>query len=73
IEERKQMNNEEIRKKISVIWFSEIGLRTPLERYWNDSPFSMINELYPGCFKEWEFQKTPKNYWTKKKALGALK
>ncbi|MFS8355141.1 hypothetical protein ABHN12_29140 (plasmid) [Bacillus nitratireducens] len=73
IEERKQMNNEEIRKKISVIWFSEIGLRTPLERYWNDSPFSMINELYPGCFKEWEFQKAPKNYWTRKKALEALK
>ncbi|OSX90169.1 hypothetical protein BTJ44_01555 [Bacillus mycoides] len=47
IEERKQMNNEEIRKKISVIWFSEIGLRTPLERYWNENPHAMLSELYP--------------------------
>nr|WP_240514670.1 hypothetical protein [Bacillus cereus] len=73
IEVKKQMDKEEIRKKVSVNWFTQIGLSTPLERYWNHSPFSMINELYPGCFNEWEFQMTPRNYWTKKRVLEALK
>ncbi|EEM80251.1 DUF4046 domain-containing protein [Bacillus thuringiensis] len=73
IEEKEQMDNQQIRIKISVLWLAQKGLRTPLERYWNDSPFNFINELYPGLFKEWEFQMTPKNYWTKERALEALK
>ncbi|MGQ7871497.1 DUF4046 domain-containing protein [Bacillus sp. 1A] len=73
IEEKEQMDNQQIRIKISVLWLAQKGLRTPLERYWNDSPFNFINELYPGRFKEWEFQMTPKNYWTKERALEALK
>ncbi|MGH0610131.1 DUF4046 domain-containing protein [Bacillus cereus] len=73
IEEKEHMDNQQIRIKISVLWLAQKGLRTPLERYWNDSPFNFINELYPGRFKEWEFQMTPKNYWTKERALEALK
>ncbi|MGA5662836.1 DUF4046 domain-containing protein [Bacillus bombysepticus] len=73
IEEKEQMDNRQIRIKISVLWLAQKGLRTPLERYWNDSPFNFINELYPCRFKEWEFQMTPKNYWTKERALEALK
>ncbi len=41
--------------------------------YWNSSPFAMINDLYPSRFKEWEFLMTPNNFWTKEKALEALK
>lgn len=33
----------------------------------------MINDLYPSRFKEWEFLMTPNNFWTKEKALEALK
>lgn len=73
IEEKEQIKDEEIRKKFNVHWLTKKGLRTPLEKYWNDSPFSMINELYPGRFKEWELKVTPHNYWTKERALEALK
>ena len=73
IEEREKMDDQEIKIKISVLWLAQKGLRTPLERYWNDSPFSFINELYPGRFKEWEFKMTPKKFWTKERALEALK
>ncbi|PFN47358.1 hypothetical protein [Bacillus thuringiensis] len=73
IEEKRKMVDTEIRENINVQWFTQNGLRTPLERYWNDSPFFMINELYPNRFKEWEFPMTPRNYWTKERALEALK
>ncbi len=33
----------------------------------------MLNELYPDYFKEWEFKSTPNKFWTKEKALEALK
>lgn len=33
----------------------------------------MINDLYPNRFKEWEFTKAPNKFWTKEKALQALK
>ncbi|MCU4948318.1 DUF4046 domain-containing protein, partial [Bacillus cereus] len=73
IEEREKMDDQEIKIKINVLWLTQKGLRTPLARYWNDSPFSFINELYPGRFKEWEFKMTPKKFWTKERALEALK
>ncbi len=33
----------------------------------------MLNDLYPGRFKEWELSVTPHNYWTKQRALEALR
>ena len=41
--------------------------------YWNGSPYAMINSLYPNKFKEWEFSMTPNKFWTKEKALVALR
>lgn len=29
--------------------------------------------MYPNQFKEWEFGMTPNNFWTKEKALDALR
>ena len=33
----------------------------------------MLNETYPGEFKEWELNRVPCGFWTKEKALEALK
>ncbi|QWH64238.1 DUF4046 domain-containing protein (plasmid) [Bacillus mycoides] len=39
------------------------------------SPYTRLNDLYPGRFKEWEFQKSsvPANFWTKEQGLKALR
>ncbi|MCU4733705.1 DUF4046 domain-containing protein [Bacillus cereus] len=44
-----------------------------LNKIYLNSPYAMLNELYPDCFKEWEFKKTPMNFWKKEKGLDALK
>ncbi len=73
IEVKEQMNDQEIKMEFNVRWLMQKGLRTPLDKYWKGSPFGMINDLYPGRFKQWEFQMTPRNYWTKERAMEALK
>ncbi|MCU4734261.1 DUF4046 domain-containing protein [Bacillus cereus] len=73
IEEKEKLTNIEIKRVFSVKWLMTNGLRTPLMKFWNDSPYAMLNELYPGRFKEWEFKNTPKSFWTKERGLEALR
>ncbi|PEF43413.1 hypothetical protein CON22_26045 [Bacillus cereus] len=73
IEEKEKLTDIEIRKIISVDWLKKKGLGSPLGKYWRDSPYKMINDLYPGRFKEWEFNSAPNKFWTKDKSLKALK
>ncbi|PGZ57889.1 hypothetical protein COE58_24440 [Bacillus cereus] len=73
IEIKENMTDTEIRKLFSVDWLKEKGLATPLRKYWMDSPYKMINDLYPGRFKEWEMKATPNKFWEKEKSLEALK
>ncbi|MBJ8056019.1 hypothetical protein JDS87_30185 [Bacillus cereus] len=39
------------------------------------SPYTMLNDLYPGRFKKWEFQQSSvsANFWTKEQGLEALR
>lgn len=40
---------------------------------WRNSPYKMINDLYPGIFKEWELKVTPAGYWKENSSLEALR
>ncbi|MEC2713768.1 DUF4046 domain-containing protein [Bacillus cereus] len=73
IEEKEKLTSTKIKKQFSIKWLVTKGLRTPLVKFWDDSPYAMLNELYPDYFKEWEFKSTPNKFWTKEKALEALK
>ncbi|OPA02037.1 hypothetical protein BHL27_06680 [Bacillus cereus] len=73
IEEEKNLSKEELLKLYGKKWLEQNKLASPLNMYWNGSPYRMINDLYPRHFKEWEFSMTPNNFWTKRKALEALK
>ncbi|MED0855708.1 hypothetical protein [Bacillus pseudomycoides] len=73
IEEKEKLTDQELMKVYSCKWLKERKLGFPLEKYWNSSPFKMLDELYPNRFKEWELKVTPKGFWTKEKALEALR
>ncbi|MES5896791.1 hypothetical protein [Bacillus cereus group sp. RP43] len=73
IEDKEKLDSEEIKKLFSFKWLCQQGLRTPVMRFWKSSPYAMLNELYPNCFKEWELRSTPNKFWTEKKAIEALK
>ena len=44
-----------------------------LQYCFNSSLYQAINTTYPNKFKEWEFKRTPKNFWTKEKGIEATK
>ncbi|KFM95066.1 hypothetical protein D0U04_26700 [Bacillus clarus] len=73
IEEKEQLTDEQIKNLYNINWLAKKGLRTPVQKFWSDSPYAMLNTLYPGRFKEWELNATPNNFWTKGKALKALR
>jgi len=73
VEEKEKLSKVELLKFYSKKWLEKNKLSAPLVMYWNGSPYAMINSLYPNKFKEWEFSMTPNNFWTKEKALVALR
>lgn len=50
----------------------KMKLATVLSQY-NSSPYAMLNDAFPNCIKEWELGMAPINFWTKRKALEALR
>ncbi|MDO8156016.1 DUF4046 domain-containing protein [Bacillus toyonensis] len=73
IEEKEKLNPDQLKNIYENKWLIQSGLRGACQLYWNDSPYAMINDLYPNQFKEWEFKVTPSGFWTREKALDALR
>lgn len=73
IEEKEQLSREMLLKLYGKKWLEQNKLASPLNIFWKGSPYSMLSDLYPGRFKEWEFAMTPNNFWTKERALEALR
>ncbi|HDR4897718.1 TPA: DUF4046 domain-containing protein [Bacillus cereus] len=73
IEEKEKLNLDQLKNIYENKWLAQSGLRGACQLYWNDSPYAMINDLYPNQFKEWEFKMTPSGFWTREKALDALR
>ncbi|MFD0769517.1 hypothetical protein ACFQZ1_11855 [Bacillus sp. CGMCC 1.60114] len=73
IEEKEKLSDEEIKKVYNLAWVRKNRLITPLMTHWKLSPYAMLNDLYPGRFKEWEFSVVPRNFWTKEKGLEVLR
>ncbi|QEL82436.1 DUF4046 domain-containing protein (plasmid) [Bacillus sp. JAS24-2] len=69
----KGMSQEDIKKHYSLKWIVNNGLRTPLMRFWSDSPYKLLNEAYPNQFKEWELKVAPNKFWEKGKAIKIIK
>ncbi|PEK57846.1 hypothetical protein [Bacillus wiedmannii] len=64
---------DDIKKHFSLKWITDHGLRTPLMKFWSDSPYRILNAAYPGQFKEWELNNAPNRFWEKEKAKELIK
>ncbi|MDR5024114.1 DUF4046 domain-containing protein [Bacillus thuringiensis] len=73
IEEKENLSRYELLDVYGQKWLSQQKLGSPLRVLWEGSPYAMINDLYPGVFKEWQFQMVPNKFWTKEKAREALR
>ncbi|WP_368661168.1 hypothetical protein AB3U43_00405 (plasmid) [Bacillus cereus] len=73
IEVKEKLSDVDIKKIYSIVWLNQQNLRTPIIKFWKDSPYAYLNALYPEKFKEWELISSPNRFWTKQKALEALR
>ncbi|MCU5652937.1 DUF4046 domain-containing protein [Bacillus mycoides] len=73
IEEKEKLTHSQLTQVYSIKWLTKHKLTSPCQIFWGNSPYFMLNDLYPRKFKEWEFKFTPTGFWNKKRALEALK
>ncbi|EJR28484.1 MULTISPECIES: hypothetical protein [Bacillus cereus group] len=66
IEEREQLSREKLLDTFDHKWLKERYLDSPLQIYWNSSPYQILNEAYPNQFGPWELKKGPNNCWKSK-------
>jgi hypothetical protein len=62
IEEKSKMAHHEIPLRINHRFFKEHGLTGILGSF-GDSPYQVINAVYPGHFQPWELANVSMNYW----------
>ncbi|MCM2534343.1 hypothetical protein NDK43_20820 [Neobacillus pocheonensis] len=62
IEEKCKLAHHEIPLRINHRFFKDYGLGGILKSF-GDSPYQVINAVYPGHFQPWEFANVPMNYW----------
>lgn len=73
IEKKLELSKEEIKKQYSKELLVRNGLVTVTRRLRNKSAYEIIDELYPGEFKPWEFVLTPVKFWNNKTITAAIK
>lgn len=65
-------DEEDIKKNLCLQTFKDFGLNSMIMKFYNSSPYQAISDLYPGKFKEWEFNNVPLNFWTDNKCKEAV-
>ena len=73
IEDKLKWSEKDVKEKYCQKVFNQFKLEAMLNMVFACSPFKAINATYPGRFKEEDFNYAPKNYWTKEKAVIAIK
>lgn len=73
IEDKLNWSEKDIKEKYSLKILKQFKLQAMLDMVFECSPFKAINATYPGRFKEEDFNNVPINYWTKEKAVIAIK
>jgi hypothetical protein len=73
IEEKLKLSKEQIKEQYSKEFLIKHGLSTVISVLKGQSPYDIINKLYPGQFKPWEFVQTPIGYWNGKTIAEAFK
>lgn len=63
---------EEILENFSYKFFIDSGLENTLKKFYNQSPYNVLEELYPGKFMPWELKAVPEGYWSKDTAISAV-
>lgn len=52
IEEKEKLTEEQLLRIFTQRWLVKHKLCTPLKRYWNGSPYEMLNALYPNRYSK---------------------
>lgn len=64
---------EDIKKGLDTYTFQKNKLGGMLQTVFSNSPFKVVNFVYPYKINEWELMHTPRAYWTKDNVVKAVK
>ena len=73
IEEKLKLTDEELKEQLSAKLFKDNKLLGMMYCCFSESPYLAINTTYPNKFKEWEFKRTPNDFWNEEKGIEATK
>ena len=73
IEDLLKWKDDDIKKNLCQNTFIDLKLNGMLQRCFNGSPYSALNNAYKDKFKQWEISNTPLSFWTKEKAFESIK
>ena len=73
VEEKLKLSDEELKEQLSLKLFKDYKLGGMADICFDNSPYKVINTVYPNKFKEWDFIQTPRNFWTKEKGVEITK
>ncbi|MGX5384389.1 hypothetical protein ACWCKO_31545, partial [Bacillus thuringiensis serovar darmstadiensis] len=70
--QKDNLQKDELPKIMGSKWFYKNRLGTPFQKFWEASPYSVLNDLFPDYFQPYQFSRTPNLYWTKERSLQIL-
>ncbi|MDR4190857.1 hypothetical protein FO521_29065, partial [Bacillus pseudomycoides] len=73
IEEKEKLSDQQLRETYNIYWLEKHQLSSPVQIHYRGSPYAMLNQLYPGKFKEKEINKNLRVFKTKEEALEVLR
>lgn len=73
IEELLKWSEDDIKNKLTFKILDEYKLGGMFKTLFNNSPYKIINNAYPGKFKPWEMKMSPNKFWNIDTAIEATK
>lgn len=72
LEDYLKYDREQILENFCVKFIRKYKLEGCINHY-NNSPYELLNAVYPNEYKPWELKNTPVNTWSEEKAVEAMK
>jgi hypothetical protein len=71
--EKEKWTEEDIKANSIYVLLKKYGIQFNSLKNLKIGQYDLINAIYPGKFKPWEFNKVPPNYWNKRTGKQAVK
>jgi len=73
VTEKSKLTREEVCEKVGSQFWREHKLLSLVSRHFRGSTHAVLEHAFPGMYKPWDLQRTPKGYWNTETGVKATK